>query len=139
MRHPRGAGWAIIGPCTEDGRLDRPAPRVFQLHGDDVGGARTVALGDLRQGSAHRSLLLVDELAAGFNPSELSRLAGKLRELGRGGMTLLVVEHLLSFIEQVTDRVIVLNAGREIFEGSMSEAARDPNVVRVFLGKSHAR
>jgi len=54
-------------------------------------------------------------------------------------MTLLVVEHLLGFIEQVTDRVIVLNAGREIFEGSMSEAARDPNVVRVFLGKSHAR
>ncbi len=82
---------------------------------------------------------IVDELAAGFNPSELSRLAGKLRELGRGGMTLLVVEHLLGFIEQVTDRVIVLNAGREIFEGSMSEAARDPNVVRVFLGKSHAR
>lgn len=85
------------------------------------------------------SLLLIDELAAGFNPSELSRLAGKLRELGRSGMTLLVVEHLLGFIEQVTDRVIVLNAGREIFEGSMGEAARDPNVVRVFLGKSHAR
>ena len=84
------------------------------------------------------SLLLVDELAAGFNPSELSRLAEKLRGLARQGMTLLVVEHLLSFIERVTDRVIVLNAGREIFEGVMSEAARDPNVVRVFLGKSHA-
>lgn len=84
------------------------------------------------------SLLLVDELAAGFNPSELNKLAEKLRELARRGMTLLVVEHLLSFIERVTDRVIVLNAGREIFEGVMSEAARDPNVVRVFLGKSHA-
>lgn len=84
------------------------------------------------------SLLLVDELAAGFNPSELTRLAEKLRGLARKGMTLLVVEHLLSFIERVTDRVIVLNAGREIFEGVMSEAARDPNVVRVFLGKSHA-
>lgn len=84
------------------------------------------------------SLLLIDELAAGFNPSELTRTAEKLRSLAMKGMTLLVVEHLLSFIERVTDRVIVLNAGREIFEGLMSEAVRDPDVVRVFLGKSHA-
>jgi branched-chain amino acid transport system ATP-binding protein len=84
------------------------------------------------------SLLLIDELAAGFNPSELTKTAEKLRSLAAKGMTLLVVEHLLSFIERVTDRVIVLNAGREIFEGLMSEAVRDPEVVRVFLGKFHA-
>lgn len=114
-----------------DGLRDRPALELNSAQQKMLDLARALATAP--------SLLLVDELAAGFNPSELSRLAGKLRELGRGGMTLLVVEHLLGFIEQVTDRVIVLNAGREIFEGSMSDAARDPDVVRVFLGKSHAR
>lgn len=83
-------------------------------------------------------LLLVDELAAGLNPAELSRVATRLRELAAGGMALLVVEHLMGFLERVTDRVIVMNAGREIFEGKLAAATRDPDVVRVFLGTAHA-
>ena len=58
-------------------------------------------------------LLLVDELAAGLNPAELARMSGRLRALAQEGMALLVVEHLMGFIDSVTDRVIVLNAGRE--------------------------
>lgn len=83
-------------------------------------------------------LLLVDELAAGLNPAELSRVALRLRELADGGMALLVVEHLMGFLEKVTDRVIVMNAGKEIFEGKLASAMKDPNVVRVFLGHAHA-
>ncbi len=83
-------------------------------------------------------LLLVDELAAGLNPQELRRVAARLRELARDGMALLVVEHLMGFLESVTDRVIVMNAGREIFEGTLSAATRDPEIVRVFLGRAHA-
>ena len=83
-------------------------------------------------------LLLVDELAAGLNPAELSGVAARLRELTAGGMALLVVEHLMGFLEMVTDRVIVMNAGREIFEGTLVAATRDPEVVRVFLGQPHA-
>ncbi len=82
-------------------------------------------------------LLLVDELAAGLNPTELARMADRLRDLAREGMALLVVEHLMGFIDRVTDRVIVMNAGREIFEGKLQEATRDPEVVRVFLGGAH--
>lgn len=84
------------------------------------------------------TLLLVDELAAGLNPSELSRLAERLRTLAREGMALLVVEHLMGFIDRVTDRVIVMNVGREIFEGRLAEATRDAEVMRVFLGGAHA-
>ncbi len=83
-------------------------------------------------------LLLVDELAAGLNPKELARVAARLRQLAAGGMALLVVEHLMGFLEKVTDRVIVMNAGREIFEGKLAEAMRDPGVIRVFLGTAHA-
>jgi len=84
-------------------------------------------------------LLLVDELAAGLHPAELQRVAHKLRELAASGIALLVVEHLMGFIGEVTDRVIVLNAGREIFEGTLSEAVRRPQVVSVFLGGSDVR
>jgi branched-chain amino acid transport system ATP-binding protein len=83
-------------------------------------------------------LLLVDELAAGLNPSELDWVGGKLKELARTNMAIIVVEHLMGFIEQVTDRVIVLNAGKEIFEGRLADAVRVPQVIEVFLGGAHA-
>jgi branched-chain amino acid transport system ATP-binding protein len=83
-------------------------------------------------------LLLVDELAAGLNPAELDRVAQKMKELAEGGIALLVVEHLMGFIDQITDRIIVMNAGKEIFEGRLAEAARNAQVVEVFLGDEHA-
>ncbi|GAC1340382.1 MAG: ABC transporter ATP-binding protein [Beijerinckiaceae bacterium] len=83
-------------------------------------------------------LLLVDELAAGLNPAELEWVGGKLKELARTSMSIIVVEHLMGFIEQVTDRVIVLNAGKEIFEGRLADAVRVPQVIEVFLGGAHA-
>jgi len=79
-------------------------------------------------------LLLVDELAAGLNPGELDRVAGRLRELAASGIALLVVEHLMSFVEEIADRVVVMNAGKEIFEGVLADAVRDPQVVEVYLG-----
>jgi branched-chain amino acid transport system ATP-binding protein len=94
---------------------------------------------DLARALATRPrLLLVDELAAGLNPAEMERVAGKLRQLARDGMALLVVEHLMGFIDAITDRVIVMNAGREIFEGVLAEAVRDDKVVEVYLGGAHA-
>jgi branched-chain amino acid transport system ATP-binding protein len=83
-------------------------------------------------------VLLVDELAAGLHPGELPRVTRKLRELASSGIALLVVEHVMGFIGEVTDRVIVLNAGREIFEGTLSEAVRDRQVIEVFLGGNDA-
>ncbi|HXW23331.1 MAG TPA: ABC transporter ATP-binding protein [Xanthobacteraceae bacterium] len=83
-------------------------------------------------------LLLVDELAAGLNPAELERVAAKLLDLARSGIGLLVVEHLMGFIEAITDRVIVMNAGKEIFEGVLADAVKSPKVVEVFLGADDA-
>ena len=83
-------------------------------------------------------LLLVDELAAGLNPAELAAMADRLRALAAQGMALLVVEHLMGFIDRVTDRVVVMNAGREIFGGRMADATRDPEVIRVYLGGPYA-
>jgi branched-chain amino acid transport system ATP-binding protein len=82
-------------------------------------------------------LLLVDELAAGLNPAELERVAQKMKDLAHSGIALLVVEHLMGFIDQITDRIIVMNAGKEIFEGKLAEAANNAQVVEVFLGDGH--
>ncbi len=79
-------------------------------------------------------LLLVDELACGLNPAELGRVAARLAALAAGGMGLVVVEHLMSFIDRITHRVVVMNAGREIFGGRLRDAVQDKAVVEVFLG-----
>jgi branched-chain amino acid transport system ATP-binding protein len=83
-------------------------------------------------------LLLLDELAAGLNPSELDWIAARIKALAQSGIAIIVVEHLMGFIEQITDRVIVMNAGKEIFEGKLSVAVQVPQVIEVFLGGEHA-
>ena len=83
-------------------------------------------------------LLLLDELAAGLNPAELDWIAGRIKALAQTGMAIIVVEHLMGFIEQITDRVIVMNAGKEIFEGKLAIAVKVPEVIEVFLGSDHA-
>lgn len=80
-------------------------------------------------------LLLVDELGAGLSVSELDELADVLRRLvTERGISMLVVEHLLGFLHKVTDRVVVLNAGKVIFSGTLADATQDETVVRVFIG-----
>ncbi len=80
------------------------------------------------------SLLLIDELAAGLNPSELDKMAEKIKHLAESGIAILLVEHLLGFINSLTKRVIVMNAGKEIFEGDLESAAKNPEVNAVYLG-----
>jgi len=109
---------------------DRPAAELNSAQQKMLDLARALATGP--------QLLLVDELAAGLNPAELAQVAAKLAELARSGIALLIVEHLMGFIEAVTDRVIVMNAGKEIFEGVLADAVKNPKVVEVFLGADDA-
>lgn len=115
--------------------LDLDTVAVRPAH--DLNSAQQKALDLARALATAPRLLLVDELAAGLNPAELARMADRLRAFAAGGMALLVVEHLMGFIDRVTDRVVVMNAGREIFGGSMAAATRDPMVVQVYLGGTH--
>lgn len=79
-------------------------------------------------------LLLVDEIGAGLNPAELGGIADLLRRLAQRGIALIVVEHLMAFLGSITSRVIVLGAGRMLFEGSLDAASRHPEVVAAFFG-----
>jgi branched-chain amino acid transport system ATP-binding protein len=79
-------------------------------------------------------VLLVDEIAAGLNPTETGASAKLLQTIKEWGTSLVVVEHIMSFLEQVADRVIVLDAGRVIFSGTLEKAVHDPEVIKVFFG-----
>ena len=125
-------GFDIDG-LLEQLELDRYANRPAA----ELNSAQQKTLDLARAMATEPRLLLVDELAAGLNPAELSRMADRLRALADAGMAMLVVEHLMGFIDKVTDRVVVMAAGKEFFEGTLADATRDPEVIRVFLGGGH--
>lgn len=79
-------------------------------------------------------LLLIDEIGAGLNPAELGGIATLLLDLARRGIALIVVEHLMAFLNTITSRVIVLGAGRMLFQGSLNDASHHPEVVAAFFG-----
>jgi branched-chain amino acid transport system ATP-binding protein len=80
-------------------------------------------------------LLLLDEPAAGMNPvetHEMTELIGRLRE--EGGYTILVIEHDMHVVEGISDRVVALDHGVKLSEGSFEQVATDPRVVEAYLG-----
>ncbi|MCL5253919.1 MAG: ABC transporter ATP-binding protein [Candidatus Thermoplasmatota archaeon] len=81
-------------------------------------------------------VLLIDELAAGLGASEMDSVVKLLREIAKNIDAVVVVEHVMSFIRRVTDDVVVLDAGRKIFEGSFEDAVHDERVMEVYLGAS---
>lgn len=84
-------------------------------------------------------VLLADEPSAGLNAAETATLGRLLRELHAGGLSLLVVDHKIDFIESVSSRVVVLQLGRVIAEGPTAEVWRNAEVVDAYLGRSRAR
>ncbi len=79
-------------------------------------------------------LLLLDEPAAGLNPVEVDAALALFGQIRAGGITLVIVEHNVRAIRAVCDRVIVLNAGKTIAEGTPEEALAHAAVVQVYLG-----
>jgi len=80
------------------------------------------------------SLLLLDEVMAGLNASEVDEALALLREVHRSGVTLIVVEHLMKAIMSLSTHVIVLAEGKKIAEGAPNEVVASPAVIEAYLG-----
>ena len=79
-------------------------------------------------------LLMLDEPAAGLNAAEVERLLERIRLLRERGMTIIVVEHNMDLVMKVADRVLVMDYGQYLFEGSPAEAQANPAVIAAYLG-----
>lgn len=80
-------------------------------------------------------MLILDEPASGISPMIVDRLTHLIKDLKKIGRTILVIEHNLNVISRICDRVVVLNHGQKIAEGSFSEISRDQNVITAYLGE----
>jgi len=84
-------------------------------------------------------LLLADESLGGLDSSEMERAADLLESIrSRMGVTIIWVEHIMGVLMRIVDRVIVLDHGEKIFEGAPAQAAVDPRVTEVYLGKARS-
>lgn len=79
-------------------------------------------------------LLLLDEPAAGLRHMEKQKLAALLRQLREGGMSVLLVEHDMGFVMNLADRIVVLDFGTKIAEGTPAEIKSNPDVIKAYLG-----
>jgi len=136
LRHPRrddalARAAQIAERVGLGGRLDAPASELTVSGRKRLEVARALATGP--------KLLLLDEVLAGLNPSEVRDFAPVVRAIAAEGVTVLMIEHVMQAVMSLCTHLYVLAEGRLITEGAPSEVTRDPRVIEAYLGRGAAR
>jgi branched-chain amino acid transport system ATP-binding protein len=83
-------------------------------------------------------MLLLDEVAAGLNPSEIEEIMASIKHIHNDlGITVMLIEHVMELVMNISDRVIVLDSGRKIAEGNPGDIANNPAVIKAYLGERY--
>ncbi|HUK08516.1 MAG TPA: ABC transporter ATP-binding protein [Stellaceae bacterium] len=115
--------------CALVGLDDRVTMLASQL---TIAGKKRLELA--RALSARPHLLLLDEVLAGLNPTEIEHMVTVIRGIRARGVAILLIEHLMQAIMNLSDRIIVLNSGQKLAEGKPVEIAANPAVIEAYLG-----
>jgi branched-chain amino acid transport system ATP-binding protein len=83
-------------------------------------------------------VLLLDEVMAGLNPGEMERLIDLIRRVHAGGVTILLIEHVMKAVMTLSQRILVLSYGELIAQGQPAEIVRNPQVIEAYLGEGYA-
>ncbi len=125
----------------------RKALEVLELMGlaakrDEPGRALTVMerkrLEMARALATQPSLLLLDEVAAGLRPNEIQDMIALVRGIAAGGVSVLIIEHVLEAVLRLSGRIVVLNHGEVIAQGRPDELVNDPRVIDAYLGEAYS-
>jgi len=122
----REAAREVLGFVGLEDRAGMPAGQLT------IAGKKRLELA--RALCARPTLLLLDEVLAGLNPSEVARMIDVIKRIRARGVAILIIEHLMQAIMSLSDRVVVLSTGEKLAEGAPQEVANDPAVIAAYLG-----
>ena len=128
---------------AEAGVLARKVAQLTDLSGMLDTRARNLTVGGMKRLEMARALatqprvLLLDEVLAGLNPVDVSKAIATIRRVRDSGVSVLMIEHIMQAVMQLSDRIVVINSGSVLCEGAPNEVMTDSRVIEAYLGKDY--
>ena len=131
IREAKREAFKVLDFCNLTHEQDKVAK------GLPIGGRKRLEIA--RALATRPQLLLLDETAAGLNPTELDEAIDLIKKIRDNGITILIVEHIMKVIMTISDRIHAINFGQTIANGTPEEVANNPSVIEAYLGEEYAQ